>query len=99
MLALKKAIAVARRAETPFIESPVRESKSNGLMERMVRSWQGQFRTLKTYFEDQIGKTLGKRPCVGGLVDGVRSRCDHEVQGGGWRKDGVREHHRPQVQT
>ena len=38
MLALKKAVAVTRRAETCPIESPVRESKANGLMERLIRS-------------------------------------------------------------
>ena len=29
-IALKKAVAVKRKSETAFIESPVRESKSNG---------------------------------------------------------------------
>ena len=33
MMSLKKAIAVRRKAETPLIESPVRESKSNGKIE------------------------------------------------------------------
>ena len=47
MVALKRAVALKRKAETTPIESPVWESKSNGQIERMIRSWQGQFRTLK----------------------------------------------------
>ena len=46
MLTLKQAIAVRRKAETPLIESPVRESKANGRIERAIRSWQAQFRTI-----------------------------------------------------
>ena len=38
ILALKMAIAVKREAETAMIESPVRESKSNGNVERSVRN-------------------------------------------------------------
>ena len=52
MLALKMAVALKRQAETPMIESPVRESNSNGQIDRQTRCWQGQFRTLKTYFGD-----------------------------------------------
>ena len=36
MLSLKHAIALRRRAETPMIESPVMESKSNGKIERAI---------------------------------------------------------------
>ena len=44
ILALKTAIAVRREAENAVIESPVRESKSNGHVERAVRNWQDQYR-------------------------------------------------------
>ena len=37
MVSLKRAIAVRRKAETPMIESPIRESKSNGRIERAIR--------------------------------------------------------------
>ena len=39
MIALEMAIAVRRKAETTLIESPVRESQSNGHVERAVRIW------------------------------------------------------------
>ena len=38
ILALKTAIAVKREAETAMFESPVRESKSKGNVERAVRN-------------------------------------------------------------
>ena len=41
-----------------MIDSPVRESKSNGAVEGAVRIWQGQFRTLRHYFERCIGRTV-----------------------------------------
>ena len=46
MVQLKQAIAVRRKAETPMIESPVRESKANGTIERAIRKRQAQFRTI-----------------------------------------------------
>ena len=58
IVALKKAIAATREGETVPIESPVRESKSNGAMERAVRTWAGQLRTLKHCFETRLGKRL-----------------------------------------
>ena len=51
---LKKLIAVKRAAETPLIESPVRESKSNGSVERAVRTWRSHFLTLKSHFESRV---------------------------------------------
>ena len=48
ILALKDALALERKAETAFIESPVRESKCNGLVERAIRNWRDQYRTLGT---------------------------------------------------
>jgi len=55
MLSLKKAVAVARQAETCQIESPVRESKANGAIERAIRTWQGQMLAFKSCFEQRIG--------------------------------------------
>ena len=37
MIKLKQAVAVRRKAETPFIELPVRESQANGRIERAIR--------------------------------------------------------------
>ena len=58
ILGLKKAVAAARMGETFLIDSPVRESKANGAVERAVRSWQGQVRTIKHYFERCTSKKL-----------------------------------------
>ena len=49
--AVKNAVAIKRAAVTAMIESPVRESKSNGRIERAVRTWRDQFRTMKHYYE------------------------------------------------
>ena len=57
IVALKNAIAAARFGETVPIESPVRASKSNGMMEHAVKIWQGQLRTIK----HDGGSRLGKR--------------------------------------
>ena len=38
IVALKRAIAVKRQAETVFLESPVRDSRANGGAERAVRT-------------------------------------------------------------
>ena len=54
MISLKKAIAVMRHAETPLIESPVRESKSNGSVENAIRQWRAHFITLKSHLESRI---------------------------------------------
>ena len=58
ILAFKSAIAANRAGKTAMIDSPVRESKSNGAVEGAVRIWQGQFRTLRHYFERCIGRTV-----------------------------------------
>ena len=50
-LAVKSAIAVRRTAETALIESPVRESRSNGRIKRAVRAWKDQSRTLRHQYE------------------------------------------------
>ena len=33
------------------MDVPARESKANGAMEKAVRTWAGQFRTLKSHLE------------------------------------------------
>ena len=60
ILALKRAVAVKRAAETAFVESPVRESKSNGKIERAVRTWRDQYRTLRHQFERKMNVKLEK---------------------------------------
>ena len=58
MISLKQAIAMRRKVKTPLIESPVRESKSNGRIERAIRSWQAQFRTIRHHFEARLGEKV-----------------------------------------
>ena len=66
---LKKAVSIKRHSETAMIESPVRVSKSNGQIERAVRTWQSQFRTLRVQLEDRIGCKLPKgSPMMSWLV-------------------------------
>ena len=54
IIALKKAVAVFRQAETVSLESPVRDSKANGAAERAVRTWAGQLRTLRHHLESRL---------------------------------------------
>ena len=58
IIALKTAIAVRRKAETALIESPVRESQSNGHVERAVRTWRDQYRTMRHYVEHRMKRTV-----------------------------------------
>ena len=58
IVALKKAIAAARNGETVPIESPVRASKSNGMMEGAIGRWQAQLRTTKHYAESKLGRRI-----------------------------------------
>ena len=55
IVALKEAIAVMRVAETALMESPVRESQGNGKMERAIRTWRSQFKTLRHFLESMLG--------------------------------------------
>ena len=55
LVALKHATAAARVGETAFIESPVRASKCNGMMENAIKIWQGQLRTIKHDVESRLG--------------------------------------------
>ena len=58
IVALKSSIAASRAGETVPLESPVRASKSNGMMENSVKIWQGQLRTIKHYVESKIGAKI-----------------------------------------
>ena len=56
IVALRRAIAVARHGDTIPINSPVRCSKANGRMERAIRTYQGQLKSLK-HFSETGGQT------------------------------------------
>ena len=58
IVALKRAVAAERVGETVPIESPVRASKSNGMMENAVKIWQEQLRTIKHLVEHKLGKRI-----------------------------------------
>ena len=58
IVAVKRAVAVARSGKTVPIETPVRSSKSNGRMEGAVGIWQGQVRTIKHYTESMLKKRI-----------------------------------------
>ena len=58
IVALRRAIAVARHGDTIPINSPVRCSKANGKMERAIRTYQGQLRTLKHLFKIGIERQI-----------------------------------------
>jgi len=60
LMDLKKSVIAVRCGITVPIESPVRQSKSNGAMERAIRTWQGYFRTLKGYFEEKVKTKLDR---------------------------------------
>ena len=60
IMALKKAVAMYRQAETVMLESPVRDSKANGADERAVRSWAGQLRTIRHHVERRLKTSIPK---------------------------------------
>ena len=39
IIALKKAVAIDRQAETTSIESPAKDSRANGAIERTIGTW------------------------------------------------------------
>ena len=59
----------------------------NGAVERAVRSWEGQFRTVRDHLEGEIAATVAM-VCLVGVVD-PQSLC-REAK---W-KDDLRAHHR-----
>ena len=60
ILALKKAVAIYRQAETVMLESPVRDSKANGAAERAVRSWAAQLRVIRHHVERRLKTSIPK---------------------------------------
>ena len=58
LVSLRKRVAEVRRMETVPIVVPVRVSQANGAVERAVRTWQGQFRTLRSHLEDEVGVAI-----------------------------------------
>ena len=58
IVALKKAVPAARMGETVPIESPVRASKSNGMMEGAIRIWRGPLRTIKHFTESKTKRRI-----------------------------------------
>ena len=58
MLALKNAIAMLRTSETAFVESTVRQSKCNGRVERAIRNWRDQYRTLRHFLEHRMKEKM-----------------------------------------
>ena len=55
---LRRAIAATRDQPTVPLDVPGRESKGNGGMERAVRTWEGQYRTVKSHMEYEIKEKL-----------------------------------------
>ena len=51
---LRRAVAASRSHPTVPIDVPTKESKGNGAMERAVRTWAGQYRTLKSHLEHEL---------------------------------------------
>ena len=57
IIALKKAVAIKRQAETVPIESPVRDSIANGAIERTTQTWAAQVRALRHHMEIDWART------------------------------------------
>ena len=53
---LREQVRSLRRAPTTPIDVPVQESKMNGAVERAVRTWEGQFRTIRDHVESEIAR-------------------------------------------
>ena len=60
IVALKKAVAIKRQAETVLIESPVRDSRANGTIERAMRTWAAQTRTMRHHLESRLKAKVPK---------------------------------------
>ena len=58
IIAIRNALTRGREAATVPINVPVRKSKSNGAMERAIRTWQGMMRTIKCSVERQAKAPL-----------------------------------------
>ena len=93
ILALQNAVAAERVGETVPIESPLRASKSNGRIEKAVKIWQEQLRTIKHDVESKFKERIEvDSVLLSWLIPYIRH--DEQVQGRyGWA-DSTREDHR-----
>ena len=57
----RRLVAAKRSKPTIPLDVPVRESKGNGAVEKAVRTWTGQFRTLKCHLEGEIAMEVDKK--------------------------------------
>ena len=57
---IRRQVAAKRTTATVPVDVPVRESKGNGAVEKGVKTWQGQLRTLKVPLEHGIGVEVPK---------------------------------------
>ena len=69
IMQLKKAVSIKRESETAMVESPVRVSKANGHVERAIRTWQRQFRTLRVQLEGRLKTKLLKGSPLSWLIN------------------------------
>ena len=59
LVKLRTEVAARRSAPSVPIASPVKESKRSGAVKKAVRTWQGQFCTLKEHLDLEIRSELG----------------------------------------
>ena len=55
LIQLQQEVSRLREVPTVPLLSATKESKTNGDMERAVRTWEGQYRTLKLQVEEETG--------------------------------------------
>ena len=82
IIALKKAVAVKRQAETVLIESPVRDSRANGAAERAIRTWASQLRTIRHQVEHRLQEKINNEsPLMTWLVAwAAEVLCRYKIQ-------------------
>ena len=67
--ARRRAVALRRQAVTTLIEFPVRESQSDGAIQKAIRTWEGQLRTLKHQCVGNLNSILEMaHPLVGWMT-------------------------------
>ena len=77
IIAPKKAVAIKRQAETVPIESPVRDSRANGAIERTIRTWAAQVSTLRHHLA--IGQENVEWVGIDVLADSMGSGCPRQI--------------------
>ncbi len=69
MLELKELVKIEREDDIVLEESPVKESQSNGEVERAIQEVQGQVRTTKAALESRYKNKIKEgHPCLPWLV-------------------------------